>query len=463
MSEEGGVQLFAPGRKKRKTDLDAKNEGTDIRADIQRKQAQVEYGDMDNISQVHALPAGSEREDPTFSDLGLSESLNKVCEDLGIVEPSPVQRGCIPAVLQGRNVIGIAQTGSGKTAAFALPVLHSLAKNPYGVFNLVLTPTRELAFQIADQYAAFGSGQSVRVSVVVGGLDFQDQAKQLNKRPHIVIATPGRLKALIDSDSALAKAFQRTAFLILDEADRLLDESFESDLDEILSVLPKKRQTLLFSATMTPTLITLQQSLLRDAFVFEAYSGLKTATGLKEQCTLVPAKVKEVYLAYLLRHLDTFKVRSAIVFAGTKKCCQNLALVLSELDISTSPLHSGLAQKERMASLDRFKSGRVSILLATDVASRGLDIPEVDLVVNFDLPQLPSDYVHRVGRTARAGRQGWSLSFVSQYDVQLLMSIEALTGVKMEKFEFDEKDVLKGISEVYTARRVSSLKAEKQK
>ena len=399
----------------------------------------------------------------TFSELGLSEWLERVCADLGIVEPTPVQKGCIPAILQGRNVIGVAQTGTGKTAAFALPVIHALSKDPFGVFNLVLTPTRELAFQIADQYKAFGAGQTLRVSVVVGGLDSQDQAKQLEKRPHIVIATPGRLKALIDSDERLAKVFKRTAFLILDEADRLLDESFESDLDTILSLLPSKRQTLLFSATMTPTLVTLQKSLLKDAFVFEAYSGLKTATGLREEVMVIPAKVKEVYLSHVLRHIENFEVQSCIVFAGTRKSCQNLGILLAELDIPVAALHSGLAQKDRMAALERFKSGRVSILLATDVASRGLDIPEVDLVVNFDLPKLASDYVHRVGRTARAGRGGWSLSFVSQYDIDLLKTIESLTGVRMSKFELNEKDVLKGLSEVYTAKRCAHIKATKPK
>lgn len=228
----------------------------------------------------------------SFEALGVGEHLCAVLEGLGIADPTAVQKGCIPAIMKGRNVIGIAQTGSGKTAAFALPVLQALAKNPYGVFNLVLTPTRELAFQIADQYKAFGAGQSLRVCVVVGGLDSQEQAKQLERRPHVVIATPGRLKALIDGSSKLAKAFQRTAFLILDEADRLLDESFDDDLGAIFECLPAMRQTLLFSATMTRALVTLQQELLDDAFLFEAYEGLQTASGLRETVAVVPAKVR---------------------------------------------------------------------------------------------------------------------------------------------------------------------------
>ena len=421
------VQLFATHRRKKIKRVDIKD------------QTSIEQAPTEDLSHAPEQSNKSKvtiEDANTFSELGLSEWLERVCGDLGIVEPTPVQKGCIPAILQGRNVIGVAQTGTGKTAAFALPVIHALSKDPFGVFNLVLTPTRELAFQIADQYKAFGSGQTLRVSVVVGGLDFQDQAKQLEKRPHIVIATPGRLKALIASDGRLAKVFHRTAFLILDEADRLLDESFESDLDTILSLLPLKRQTLLFSATMTSTLVTLQKSLLKDAFVFEAYSGLKTATGLREEVMVIPAKVKEVYLFYILRELEKFEVKSCIVFAGTRKSCQNLGILLAELEINVAALHSGLAQKDRMGALERFKSGRASILLATDVASRGLDIPEVDLVINFDLPKLPSDYVHRVGRTARAGRDGKSLILLNEHEDSYIDFLQAKT-VEIEELPGD--------------------------
>ena len=457
MSDE--IQLFSsvPRKKPRREQRERARDSTRhrARADAEPNEPnepnERTEGDLDDL------------DDLGFPQLGVSEHLCSVLGALGIVEPTAVQRGCIPAIMKGRNVIGIAQTGSGKTAAFALPVLHALARNPYGVFNLVLTPTRELAFQIADQYKAFGAGQNVRVSVVVGGLDGQEQAKQLERRPHVVIATPGRLKALIDGNATVASAFKRTAFLILDEADRLLDESFEEDLGTILECLPVMRQTLLFSATMTRALVTLQKELLEDAYVFEAYEGLQTASGLRETVTVVPAKVKEVYLTYLLRNLEEYEVRSVMVFSGTRKACENLVLLLEELEIPVTALHSGLAQRERMASLDRFKGGRVNILVCTDVGSRGLDIPEVDLVVNFDLPKLPEDYVHRVGRTARAGRSGWSLSFASQYDVELLKAIESETNRRMEEFKFDEAKVLKLLSNVYTARRVKEISRAKKK
>ncbi|KAG7669244.1 hypothetical protein Ndes2437A_g05378 [Nannochloris sp. 'desiccata'] len=185
-------------------------------------------------------------ETASFRDLGLSEWLDKVCTSLGMTHPTLVQRGCIPAILQGRDVIGVAHTGSGKTAAFALPILQRLSKDPYGIFALVLTPTRELAFQLADQFRALGAGQTLKESVVIGGLDMQAQTKELARRPHVVIATPGRLRQLLSLDSDLAPAFRRASFLVLDEADRLLEPTFESDLAAIMQILPEERQTLLF-------------------------------------------------------------------------------------------------------------------------------------------------------------------------------------------------------------------------
>lgn len=409
-------------------------------------------------------PPSSSSQPVSFAALGLSEWLSKVCASLGMVTPTAVQSGCIPAVLSGRDVVGVAETGSGKTAAFALPILQRLARDPYGVFALVLTPTRELAFQLEDQFKALGAGMSLKTLVVVGGLDMQAQSKQLARRPHIVIATPGRLSQLFELDDTLGKGFSRAAFLVLDEADRVLEPSFEAELTNILTYLPPKRQTLLFSATMTRALVTLRTQLLKDAYYFETHEeGLRTAgPNLKEEYLLVPAKVKEVYLFFLLQNLEEYKVRSAIIFSSTCRNCAVLAALLTELSIPCTALHSGLHQRRRMASLDRFRNGAVPILLATDVASRGLDIPTVDLVINFDLPLLARDYVHRVGRTARAGRRGWSLSFVSQYDVELVNTIEDLTGKKMETCskELEEAQVLKNMTQVYAARRKALLKLD---
>jgi len=423
----------------------------------------------DNAVENRPLLGSNSEASSSFAALGLSEWLSQVCASLGMVTPTTVQRGCIPAVLGGKDVVGVAETGSGKTAAFALPILQRLARDPYGVFALVLTPTRELAIQLEDQFKALGAGMSLKTLVVIGGLDMQMQAKQLARRPHVVIATPGRLSQLFELDDTLGKGFSRAAFLVLDEADRVLEPSFEAELTNILTYLPAKRQTLLFSATMTRALLTLRNQLLKDAFYFETHeesSKLHTAgPNLREEYLLVPAKVKEVYLFFLLQKLEEFKVRSAIIFSSTCRGCALLSALLSELSIQCTALHSHLPQRRRMASLDRFRNGIVPILLATDVASRGLDIPTVDLVVNFDLPLLARDYVHRVGRTARAGRRGWTLSFVSQYDVELVNTIEDLTGKKMEACskELEESQVLKNMTLVYSARRKALMKIDEDK
>ena len=396
----------------------------------------------------------------TWRELGLSEWLGTVCGSLGLRQPTPVQAGCVPAILVGRNVVGTAQTGSGKTAAFALPILQRLAEDPFGVFALVLTPTRELAFQIADQFKALGAGMGVQTAVVVGGLEVGEQGRQLARRPHVVVATPGRLRDHFTHDPALVRGFQRLRFLVLDEADRVLDPTFEAELKVILRPLPKRRQTLLFSATLTRSIEALRQVALKDAYHFAAVQGLKTAATLRQQYVLCPAKVKEVYLFHLLKRLEALEVRSAIIFVGTVKKCRLLDHLLDEMDVKALCMHSKLPMKKRLQALERFKSGLAPILLATDVAARGLDIPTVDLVINYDLPKVPRDYVHRVGRTARAGRGGRAVSLVSQYEVDLVREVEAVIEEKLTLFETEEKEVMKDISYVFAARRAAILAIE---
>ncbi|GAQ90611.1 putative dead box ATP-dependent RNA helicase [Klebsormidium nitens] len=402
-----------------------------------------------------------EDEEITFRKLGLGEWLDQTLKELGIAKPSPVQRACVPHVLRGEDVIGCAQTGSGKTAAFALPILQKLAEDPFGVFALVLTPTRELAFQIADQFRALGSKLGLRDAVVIGGMEMTSQAVALSKRPHVVIATPGRLYDHFQSSQEMAGWFSRLRFLVLDEADRLLDVGFEKEMGGILKRLPQKRQTLLFSATMTQNLRQLQDTPMtggKAPFHFQAYEGLRTVEALKQEYLFVPANVKDVYLTHLMDGLEEQKVRSVIIFTSTCKSAQLLQLLLEELEISSVALHSARSQNRRLAALDRFKSGAVPVLVATDVASRGLDIPTVDLVINYDIPRYAKDYVHRVGRTARAGRGGGAVSLVTQYDVELIQSIEGLLGRQLEERTVVEDEVLKGITKVYKARRVAALK-----
>ncbi|TYZ60059.1 hypothetical protein PybrP1_005745 [[Pythium] brassicae (nom. inval.)] len=437
----------------------------------------------------------------SFLNLGLDPWLVKKSELVGIRHPTPVQANCIPPILAGRDVIGCAQTGSGKTAAFALPILHALSKDPYGPFAVVLTPTRELAFQIADQFNAFGSSMGVRAAVVVGGVDMLKQALELQGRPHIIIATPGRLHDHLLRPSP--PNLQLIKFLVLDEADRLLDVSFAKDLGFILDRMPARRQTLLFSATMTANLERLEAMAMTDAFRFDATPSVKTVATLQQRYLFIPAQVKMTYLMFLISLLNPTadddddaaaaaagkksqrkgskhprkpqdvdvvaamlaaaqgrKRTSMIVFVSTCKMCELVGEIGRELGAQCVTLHSMMSQNRRLAALGKFKSGASSILISTDVASRGLDIPEVDAVLNFDLPRDADDYIHRVGRTARAGRSGQSISLVTQHDIELLQNIEAKVGKAMDDFEPEapEKEVLKMLNDVTTATRVAKMR-----
>lgn len=395
---------------------------------------------------------------PTFADLGLSEWAVNTCLELGMKKPTEVQRYCIPKILAGNDVLGIAKTGTGKTAAFTLPILHRLAEDPYGVFALVVTPTRELAFQLAEQFRALGSSLHIRCTVIVGGMDMINQSKMLMQRPHVVITTPGRIKVLLENIPDIPSVFSRTKFLVLDEADRVLDVGFEEELRVIFKCLPKKRQTLLFSATMTDDLTTLLELSSNKAFFFEAHKGLETVESLRQQYLVINKAVKDVYLQYILSKMGDMGVRSAIVFFSECRTCHQLALTLEELDLEVVELNSMLSQSSRLAALHRFKSGQVPVLLATGVVERGLDIPMVDLVILYDIPRDPVEYVHRVGRTARAGRGGLVVSIVTGNEVKLLHGIEAKLGKQMEEFECKEKEVLAEITKVSKARRVAKMK-----
>lgn len=406
-------------------------------------------------------PGGREgkngQEEEGFAGLGLRPWLVATCQAMSMRHPTEVQRACVPVALRGRDVCGCAQTGSGKTAAFALPVLHGLAEERYGVYALVLEPTRELAFQVADQFMALGAGMSLRVAVVVGGMGPAMQAKELLRRPHVVVATPGRLRDQLETQREVGHCFQNLKVLVLDEADRLLDPTFEKDMEVIANRLPKERQTMLFSATVTEEVENLLEKNTKNVFRFSAYQGLKTPDSLDQKYLFVPKRVKEVYLHYLLKNLEEMEVRSAIVFVARCTTCVKLEALLKELEIPAVALHSRNPQRKRLASLDKFKGGAVPLLLATDVASRGLDIPEVDLVICFDPPAVPEDYIHRVGRTARAGRGGKAISIVTQYDVDSFKHVESLLGIRMEEHKCKEEEVLKDLMQVLNARRHANM------
>jgi ATP-dependent RNA helicase DDX49/DBP8 len=419
----------------------------------------------------------------SFQELGLCEWICKSTEAVGYKRPTDIQRACIPAILQGRDVLACAETGSGKTAAFVLPLLQVLSQDPYGIFALVLTPTRELAIQIAEQIAALGSSLSVTQCLAIGGLSIIEQGLQLAKRPHFVIATPGRLRHHLESCDP--PNISRAQFLVLDEADRLLSLGFSSELEVIISKMGPRRKTLLFSATLTSTLEELETLALQEALRFDLTKQRTIPTSLKQQYLFMPAKAKVCFLiAVLNRYIQNSEEsdknnehgkkkrprkseedvvkrkieKSIIIFVDSCHRCHEISEILKVVNIPCVALHSMLTQSGRLISLAKFKSLATNILVATDVASRGLDIPSVDLVINFELPRVCSDYVHRVGRTARAGRGGQSISFVTQYDVALLQTVEESIGQKMVLYdEVKNEDILPLLNVVSKAMQTVQL------
>jgi len=391
-----------------------------------------------------------------WASLGLSPWLGETCIEMGLKRPTPIQEACIPPALQGHDVLGSAETGSGKTAAFALPILQALSEDPYGVFAVVLSPARELAAQIADQFSALGTRMSVRVSLIVGGVDMMRQALELSKRPHIVIGTPGRLADHLRS-SGSAAVMRNARFLVIDEADRLLELGFADDLGAIISQMPARRQTLLFSATMSGALQRLQRLALTSPHVADLAPSERVPAALALDYVFVPSNVRDLYLVHLVRRFRD-KGETIIIFTSTCRACEMLACTLRALAIDCAPLHSQQAQAKRLAAIGRFKQGTLAILVATDVAARGIDIPQVGVVINHNVPAMPRDFVHRCGRTARAGRVGCALTIVSQYDVEVLLAIEAHIGRKLASLDnVEESEVLSALNEVASARRTAVL------
>ncbi|KAL8850651.1 MAG: hypothetical protein Q9221_004437 [Calogaya cf. arnoldii] len=391
----------------------------------------------------------------TFRDLGVIDLLCDACTQLGYKTPTPIQKESIPLALQGRDIIGLAETGSGKTAAYALPILQALMEKHQTLFGLVMAPTRELADQISKSIEALGSLINVRSCVIVGGMDMVSQAIALGKKPHIVVATPGRLLDHLENTKGFS--LRSLKYLVLDEADRLLDLDFGDILDKILKVLPRERRTYLFSATMTSKVESLQRASLSNPLrVSTSANKHQTVATLIQKLLFIPFKYKDLYLVFLL---NKFAGRSIIVFTRTVNDTHRLALLVRSLNFKAIPLHGQLSQTARLGALSKFRAGEsVSILVATDVASRGLDVPSVDVVINFDMPQDSHTYIHRVGRTARAGKSGLALNLVTQYDIEVFQRIEYALDRKMEVFQVDEDEVMAFGETVSEAQRVAIRK-----
>lgn len=505
----------------------------------------------------------------TFADLGVCEWLCDSVAAMGFKKPSPIQAECIPAILHQRDVLGCAETGSGKTAAFALPILQELSQDPYGIFAVVLTPTRELAMQISEQFLAFGATFNVKVCLVIGGSNIMAQQLQLSKMPHIVIGTPGRVRHHLES--AMPPKFNRVKYLVLDEGDRLMSPGFQAELKVISDACPDntKRRTLIFSATLTDSLAEIEKLTMRDTLYFNLSLVQKVPESIRQEYIFMPAQLKLTYLVAALTYIlypakaiemlsfgskkrqkvadkdkqlkmaaeasskrkrsndinnavgaSQLNVSSAVasilnseypeyfenlakqkqqeerdrrnsnsltsggnnngnslggenggtkeyqnsivIFVNTCKRCEEVTQVLNELGFNAVGLHSIMPQDARSAAISKFKSYVSRILVATDVASRGLDIPYVDIVINEELPSIISDYVHRIGRTGRNQRAGLSLSLLSPHEIAILHAIEKHTEIKMTMSGMDiakdETAIIPYISKVSKVIRTVELK-----
>ncbi|HVL01278.1 MAG TPA: DEAD/DEAH box helicase, partial [Dongiaceae bacterium] len=360
----------------------------------------------------------------SFDTLGLAEPLLRAVREKGYSTPSPIQARAIPAILQNQDMMAAAQTGTGKTAGFTLPLLQRLmdgpSVKPNGVRALVLTPTRELAAQVGESVETYGQFLPLRSTVVFGGVSINPQMKNLRRGVDVLVATPGRL---LDLHQQNAVKFNQIEILVLDEADRMLDMGFIHDIKKILNMLPAKRQNLLFSATFSGDIRTLAKGLLNNPVEIDVAPRNTTAERVEQIVHPVDKAKKSALLSHLIRHQNWSQ---AIVFSRTKHGANRLVEYLMKDGISAAAIHSNKSQGARTRALSDFKQGDVSILVATDIAARGLDIPQLPQVVNFDLPNVPEDYVHRIGRTGRAGAQGEAISLVCVDEEIFLRDIEKL-------------------------------------
>ena len=365
----------------------------------------------------------------TFADLGLSDELLRAVDDSGYGEPTPIQRAAIPSVLMGKDLVGIAQTGTGKTAGFVLPmidILHhgrSRARMPR---SLILEPTRELAMQVADNFAKYGKYHPLSMALLMGGVQMGDQVKALEKGVDVLIATPGRLMDLFQRGKIMLTDCK---LLVIDEADRMLDMGFIPDIEEICSKLPKSRQTLLFSATMPPPIQKLASKFLTDPKQVEVARPATANVNIEQRLVKVSADKKKDALKDLLR---ADELKNAIVFCNRKTTVRELTTSLRRSGFAAGQIHGDMEQAERIAEFDRFKKDEINILVASDVAARGLDVKGVSHVLNFDVPWQPDDYVHRIGRTGRAGAKGIAITLATKADGEAVERIEKLTGHKIE-------------------------------
>ena len=394
-----------------------------------------------------------------FSNFNFHPAIQRGIDDMGFSEPTPIQRDAIPPAADGRDVLACAMTGSGKTAAFVLPILQRMAGSSGGRTRaLILTPTRELASQIHEHIEAFARHTPVRSATVFGGVKPGKQEKALRAGVDIVVATPGRLLDLMRNPWA---RFDHLEFLVLDEGDRMLDMGFLPDVRRILAQLPRERQTMLFSATLPRPIVQLSRDFLKDPVRIDVERRSQPATGINHAILPVPEQLKTNLLREMLKRGE---VETALVFTRTKHRANRLAEKLTRAGISCDKIHGNRSQPQREAALAAFKHGRIRVLVATDIAARGIDVEALPHVINFDTPAQPEDYIHRVGRTARAGMVGDALTFASPAERPLVAAIERAVGRKLDRRHiegFDYKAQPDGRFEVPINERIAAIRARK--
>jgi ATP-dependent RNA helicase RhlE len=379
----------------------------------------------------------------TFKELGLAEPILKALQSEGYEHPTPIQERAIPILLKGKDLLGVAQTGTGKTAAFAIPIIHQLYPSQNGqqgkrqLKALVVTPTRELAIQIGESFTAYSKYTQLRNTVIFGGVKQGKQVNALNKGVDILVATPGRLLDLMNQGYV---SFRDLQFVVLDEADQMLDMGFIHDIKKIIAKLPPKRQSLFFSATMPGEIVELSRKLLGDFERVTVRPEQPTAEKVEQGVYFVSKGNKPKLLAHLLQERPS---DSVLVFSRTKHGADKIVKKLSQTNIKSAAIHGNKSQNARQRALGNFKDGNLKVLVATDIASRGIDVEELNLVINYDLPNISETYIHRIGRTGRAGASGIAVSFCDQEERQFLRDIEKLINQevpRMPAHQFMEED-----------------------
>ena len=433
----------------------------------------------------------------TFEQMKLEKWIKKVIKYLSYKKPTEVQKYIIPQILNDKSVIAISKTGTGKTASFCLPIISELSKDPFGLYAIILEPTRELVLQVEEKLKLFSTGFNLRMCSIIGGEDYTTQLKELDKIPHIIIATPGRLVSFLENN--YVKLVQNLRYFVMDEFDQLLDETIKPDIDKIITYLPDDRITLFFSATIMQTKEELKKYLgkndkeeiyyynnntdekLEDLIKNEneldktkekdgnkkssKIIPLKIKNRINEDISLkyilVPQKLKEHYLLYLLR--NRYKDTNTLIFVNHVKQCDFLYNLCKLFEIKVSHLHSKMTQKNRREDLQKFKGSMTNILISTDLASRGLDIKQCDLVINFDIPLSSLTFIHRAGRTGRIGNKGLCISLVSQYDVEVLNGIEEDLSADFKEIEdIDQDEIMVDTGLVSKGIKLTKMKMIKE-